>query len=323
MKRLYRKLLDSLNINGRDFAVFLLALLLAFSIWLIHNLSLRYNDYLTVGVVAHCNIDGHSEVSANRTEVIARCRTTGYNVINSDLRGRRRVVDIEFKPSEMRHKEGDMFYVLSSDLQEYAHIFFGDDVNVEYFVSDTLFFRFPYEEHKRVPVHPMYSISYRTQYMSDGELEFEPDTVTIYGDPYRLENIDKVYTEPIKYSDLTEDVQGVASIEKIKGVRISATEIHYSLDVTRYVEVKTSVPVKAVNVPARKEMLVYPSNVEVTLKCVFPLLSDPLEGLDFQVDYTEFQSSISGKCTVKPASLPRGVIGYDISPAVVGCFIEE
>ena len=72
-----------MNISGRDLAVFLLALLLAFSIWLIHNLALKYNAYLDVTVQASCNIDGHSELSSDYSHVVARCRATGYNVIKS------------------------------------------------------------------------------------------------------------------------------------------------------------------------------------------------------------------------------------------------
>ena len=51
-----------MNFNRRDWVVLLLALLLAFSTWLIHNLALRYNDYLKVSVTAVCNIDGHYNV---------------------------------------------------------------------------------------------------------------------------------------------------------------------------------------------------------------------------------------------------------------------
>lgn len=323
MKEFLHKLLKALNFNGRDWVVLLLALLLAFSIWLIHNLSLKYNDYLRVSVIAHCSIDGHSAVSANRCEVIARCRTTGYKVINSDLRGRSRVFDIEFKPSEMKLKEGDMFYVTASDLQEYAHVFYGDDVTVEYFVTDTLFFRFPFEDFKRVPVYPVYSFSYDPQYMPSGSLTVVPDTVTIYGQPFHLENIDKVYTKPIKYSGLSEDVQGVIGLEDIKGLRIATKEVHYSQDVTRYVEISKLMPVQAVNVPADKNLMTFPSYVELTMKCVFPLQSDPLEGVSLEVDYNDFLTSVSGKCKVGLSKLLRGVIEYDTDPLAVDCVVEE
>ena len=322
MKNLFHRLLSSLNIGGRDWVVLLLALLLAFSTWLIHTLSLRYNDYLRVSVVARCNIEGHADVSANKCEVIARCRTTGYKVINADLH-RRKVVEVTFKPGEMKHKEEDVFYVTSSDLQEYAHIFYGDDVTLDYYVSDTLFFRFPVQNFKRVPVQPIYSVSYKTQYMADGPLELEPDTVTVYGEPYLLENIRSVYTKPVKYSDVSENLQGVVALEKIKGVRISDQEVRYNLGITRFVEIVSRVPVKTVNVPSGKEMLTYPSSAEVRLKCAFPLLSDPEEGLAVVADYADYQTSLGGKCVLKLEDTAKGVIEYDSEPAVVNCVLEE
>ena len=323
MKDFIHKLLKAMNLGRRDWAVLLPALLLAFSIWLIHNLSLRYNDYLRTYVVAHCNIDGHSEVSANRCEVIARCRTTGYNVISYGMLGEDRQLDIIFKPSEMKHKEGDIYYVTSSDLQERAHILYGDDVSVEYFLTDTLFFRFPFEDFKRVPVQPVYSFSYEDQYMAAGPLDIVPDSVTIYGQPFHLENVNKVYTKPIKFSGLSEDIQGVTGIETIKGLRVSVDEVHYSQDVTRFVELHRSLPVQPVNLPADKGMIALPSYVDVTLKCVFPLQSNPWTTLKAEVDYNEFQTSLGGKCRVRPSGLTRGVIQFDPDPVAVVCVIEE
>ena len=76
---------EKLNkLPGRDIAVFLMSLMLAFGIWLIHNLSLQYSETLSVPVVAECDISGHSNVSANSSTIAARCRTSGFSI----LRGR-------------------------------------------------------------------------------------------------------------------------------------------------------------------------------------------------------------------------------------------
>ena len=323
MKRLYDRLLKSLNISGRDLAVFLLALLLAFSIWLIHNLGLKYNDYLKASVKAQCNIEGHANVSLNTSDVIARCRATGYKAIMSDIKARRRPVTVNFNSSVMRHKDDDLFYVLSSDLTEYAHLIYGDGVTLEYFVSDTVFFRFPEVDHKKVPVHPVYSVSYMPQHMSDGELEVIPDSVTVYGEAHRLENIDKVFTEIIRHTSLSSDVQGVVRLEKIRNVRLSAEEVHYLIDVTRYVEVSRTVPVKVVNVPSDKKLQVFPSTVTVKSKFSFPLSGDGYENVEAVVDYEEYDKSISGKCTVRLSESPSGLISYEIDPVAVNCVLEE
>lgn len=321
MKRLYDRLLKSLNISGRDLAVFLLALLLAFSIWLIHNLGLKYNDYLKASVKAQCNIEGHANVSLNTSDVIARCRATGYKAIMSDIKARRRPVTVNFNSSVMRHKEGDLFYVLASDLTEYAHLIYGDGVTLEYFVSDTVFFRFPEVDYKKVPVHPVYSVSYMPQYMSDGELEVIPDSVTLYGQARVLEGIDKVLTEPIKHNNLSSDIQGLVQLEKIKDVRMSVSEVHYLLDVTRYVEVRMTLPVTVENVPADRKLVVYPSKTDLLLRLSFPLESEP-QDLELTVDYNDYISSLSGKCPVRLKGESKGLISYEVNPVAVNGVLE-
>ncbi|MGM9785517.1 MAG: hypothetical protein ACI3ZS_01575 [Candidatus Cryptobacteroides sp.] len=323
MRKLLNRLLESFHINGRDFAVFLLALLLAFSIWLIHNLSLRYNDYLKVSVVARCNIDGHADCSSNRCDVIARCRTRGYSVITSKLRENKKVVELEFTPSVMKPLNNDMFYVTSSDLQEYAHLLFGNDATVDYFISDTLFFKFPTVRHKKVPVHPVHSLSYKDQYMARSNVEVNPDSVIVYGEPFQLENLSEVFTRPVKHYDLSADVQGLVPLEKMKGVRMSESAVRYSIGVTRFVELREKVPVTVVNVPVGKEILIFPSMVELSLRCVFPLAGNPFDDISLTVDYESIAGSISGKCLVSLENLPKGVLSYDASPAVVQCLLEE
>ena len=322
MKNLFHRLLSSLNIGGRDWVVLMLALLLAFSIWLIHNLSLKYNDFLKVPVVARCDLNGHSDVSSNQCDVIARCRATGYKVIRAAIKSRR-AVDVDFRPADMTHLEGDIYYVTSADLIGYATSIYGSEVTVDYFLTDTLFFRFPYENFKKVPVVPIHSLKFREQYMADGDIEVDPDSVLVYGEPYRLENVDAVYTKPIRFYDISKDVQGIIALEKVKGVRMSESEVHYSLGVRRYVEVTDMVAVKPVNVPSDKVMNVYPSVVEVSLRCSFPLIDDPWSGLSIEADYNDYPKSLGGKCTLRPAGLSRGVIDCEIEPVAVSCVIED
>ena len=199
MKKLLYRLLYSLKHDGRDWTVFSLSLLLAFSIWLIHNLSLNYSDFLTIRMVAECdNLEGHMVSSSNSCEVVARCRTSGYNIIKSKIALNRTPVRIRFDVQSLAHRSGEMYYITRTQLNEAAHLIYGEKVNVEYFLSDTLFFRFPYETSKRVPVFPVASIDFEPQYMTTDNLEIEPDSVTIYGEPYHLANVDRVFTETIK-----------------------------------------------------------------------------------------------------------------------------
>ena len=322
MKNLFHRILKTLNINGRDWVVFLLALLLAFSIWLIHNLALKYNDYMSVPVVASCSIPGHSSVSADKVEVTARCRATGYKVIKSYLK-KGRSVEVQFRPSDVRYKEGDIYYVLPSDLKDYSHLIFGPEITVEHFVSDTLFFRFPFENFKMLPVVPISSITYSDQYMSEGPLVVFPDSVLVYGEPFRLENINAVYTRPLNFQNISEDLGGVVRLEKVKDVRMSESEVRYELKVKRFVEIIASVPVTVVNVPSGKNMSVYPSMVEVSLKCDFPLADDPESGLRVEADYNDMQNSLGQRSLLKVFSPSRSIISTEVTPVSVSCVLED
>ena len=109
MKELFHRLLKALNISGRDWVILTLSLLLAFSVWMIHNLSLKYNANLTAKVVAVCSLDGHENISSSSTEAVARGRATGYNIIESYIKARK-PVKVEFNPSVMQRYDEERFF---------------------------------------------------------------------------------------------------------------------------------------------------------------------------------------------------------------------
>ena len=76
MSRLWDKLRSVKDTNGRDIMIFVMSLLLAFSIWLIHNLSLYYNEEVSVPIRARSNIPGRAQLSSNDAIVQARLRLT-------------------------------------------------------------------------------------------------------------------------------------------------------------------------------------------------------------------------------------------------------
>lgn len=225
-----------------------MSLLLAFSIWLIHNLSLNYSDTMGVPVVAQCNIEGHSNVSSNSSMIAARCRTSGFSLLRIRHQAKRKAIIIHFDSKDLHHKDGELFYITAAELSNYVTEIFGDGVRLESFLSETVQFRFPFENNKRVPVQAVQVLSFKPQYMAMGQIRLQPDSVTIYGEPFHLEHIDRVFTRTIDLLNLKSSAHGVVRLEQVSGVRMSETEVNYSLDVTRYVEIRSEVPVGVRNV---------------------------------------------------------------------------
>ena len=296
-----------------------MSLLLAFGIWLIHNLSLSYSDTMIVPVIAECNLDGHSNISSNSSSIAARCRTTGFSLLRNRHKAKKEAIHIRFDTKDMHHSEGEMFYISSAELGNYVTEIFGDGVRLESFLSETVQFRFPYENNKRVPVQAVTVLSFKPQYMAMAPIHLKPDSVTIYGEPYHLETINKVFTRAVELNNLKSSAHGSVKLESIQGVRMSEDEVGYSLDVTRFVELKARVSVGTRNVPAGRRLSVLPSSAEVVIRCIVPVASDPSDKLDLYVDYSDFIRSGTGRCIVRCDRLPEGVIGISMDPEVVEC----
>ena len=248
------------HLRGREWLLLVTSLVLAVLIWLFSNLSRPYSGVLTVPVAAECNLQGHSNVSANASMLSARCRADGYRVsanasmlsarcraegyrlLREETRRSRHPVRVTIDRADLRHDSGDRFFVTGNVMNGYLRPVFGDKVDVEDIITDTLFFTFPAENNKRVPVNFAGDFSYRSQYMASGPLKLTPDSVTVYGEQARLDLVDHVSTGQVQFDDVHESQHGVLRLRRIKGVRISNEEISYELPVSRYVEMRSELP---------------------------------------------------------------------------------
>ena len=313
---------DSLNsLNRRDLRILIFSLLLAFAVWFLHSLGLSYSQTVRVPVTAESSLDGHSLHSSNSVVVVARCRTTGFNLIKLRRSTSRREGTLHVDPSDLRAYpgDGDLFYMTHSELNNYCEEVFGKGTSVEAMISDTVVFRFAVENCKKVPVIPLYTASFRPQYTALSEMRLVPDSVLVYGEQIHLDRIETVQTESFTLSNLRSLAHGEVRLSLPGSVRLSESSVEYSMEVTRYVEIEGQVEIGLRNVPAGKSLLVYPATATVRYRCVFPLSADPSEGVDFYIDYKDFEKSMSGSLIPRVDALPQGVLSYSLEPQVFNC----
>ena len=300
---------------------FLLCLLLSAGVWLIHNLSQTYVSVVSVPVIAKSNIDARAEVSSTDATVTAQVKASGFRHFLLS-RARKRPLTVVFNPSDFKYSGGDRYSLQSSALYKYGSAIFGDGSSVESFLSDELSFSFNPESHKKVPVQQVQSLSFKSQYMALGPMRVQPDSVYVYGEPSRLESIDRVLTKPVELSEIDADVHGTVKLDVPRGLRLSDEVVKYSVDVSRYVELRSEVKIQTRNVPSGQSLSVLPSTAEVVFRCAFPVSVDPSKTADFYVDYKDFSVSLTGRCVAKCDNMPSGVIDWSISPEVVDCMLK-
>lgn len=300
---------------------FLLCVLFSASIWLVLNLSQNYVAIVSVPVVARSNIEGHAALSQSEATVTAQVSASGYRHVML-ARKHKRPAQVTFAPADFRHADGNRYALSSTALYRYASQIFGDGVTVESFIFDELEFSFPEESYKKVPVHPVLSVSFAPQYMALKPFSIQPDSVLVYGEPSRLENVSSVSTRPLTLDDLRSSAHGKVRLEAPSGVRLSDDEGVYSLEVTRYVEIRTEVRIETRNVPARTNLAVLPSTATAVFRCIFPTTADPAAQTKFYIDYRDFAGSLSGRCLARCEGLPNNVIDYTLSPEVFDCLVK-
>ena len=130
-------------------------------------------------------------------------------------------------------------------------------------------------------------------------------------------------TKPLELADVRSSVHGKIRLETPSGVRLSHDECVYSVEVTRYVEVRAEVKVETRNVPARVDLAVLPSTATAVFRCVFPTATDPSTQAHFYIDYRDFTGSRSGRCVARCEGLPSNVIDYTLTPEVFDCMVQS
>ena len=300
---------------------FLLCVLFSASIWLVLNLSQLYVAIVSVPVTAQSNIEGRGALSQSEATVTAQVSASGYRHVVM-ARRHRRTEQVSFAAADFRYMGGDRYAIPNTALYRYASQIFGEGVTVESFISEDPEFSFPEETYKKVPVRAVLDIEYAPQYMALKPLQVQPDSVLVYGEPSRLENVSVVSTKPLDLGDLRRSVHGKLRLETPSGVRLSHEECVYSLEVTRFVELRSEVHIGTRNVPASVDLAVLPSTATVVYRCIFPTATDPTAKAKFYIDYSDFAGSLSGRCVARCEELPNNVIDYTISPEVFDCLVK-
>ena len=300
---------------------FLLCLLLSASIWLILNLSQTYAGTVSVPVMAHSAIKGRSADAREAVMVSARCSATGFKLLQ--LRHQRRDVDVNIHAEDLVWTVEDQYQVSAAEMAKYVSDLFGDGVTLITFLNQNYTFEFSRENFKTVPVRAVLTATYKPQYMAAGPIHLSPDSVTVYGEASRLAAVDEVVTRSLAFSDLSKSKGGVVRLVCPPGLRISDTDVTWSLEVARYVEVRSTVQLGVRNVPAGTSLSVYPSRAEAVFLCQFPAKGDPAGECEFYVDYAEFAESQSGRCVARCDNLPAYVIDWRLEPETFDCMLRE
>lgn len=310
-------------------AIFAASLLLAFVIWVAHNLTQDYFSYRQYRISVVTSLPGFSSESESEEILMAGGNAKGYDILGRSYRNAGNAenitLEVDAKYFIRDPYRSDLFTVNARDIQGALNQKVGTEFNITYLPDERLSFVFARQSNRKVPVVVSESrISCKSQYMVVSDIAVEPDSVLVYGKEEDLMRVSEVRTIPLRLQDLSAPTRGELPLRGIPGMRLGSESVKYSVEVARYVEQTLEADVTAVNVPAGKRLLIVPSRIMATCRVPFKnngrLTRDDIR---FEVDYRDVVSSKGSQAVPVMAAGVNGIYSCRTDPMLVDCILAD
>lgn len=312
----------------RNLRLFLVSLLIACLVWVMHTFSLEYSATVPCAVRVVTNLEGYGPSAEAHETLLLRGKASGFFLLKARGTGNRPLpVEIAVEANRFQPVEGedDTFSLQVQDVRDKLNEQLGDRFVIDFIENGTLTFTFTPQSYVKVPVAASLEVTFRPQYMQVGPVRLRPDSVLVYGPVKELQRITEVRTRGISFKGVDKDQKGEVDLDPIPGLRFDTERIAYEVTVDRYVETTLTLPVVAVNVPAGHSLMILPSQVECTFRASFRPRGGRItaEDLSLQVDYGSFAGA--GSTKMIPALVTdREIYAYRLNPELVECIqVEE
>ena len=299
------------GLKEKEVKVFLVFLFFSTLVWFVNKLSNNFNG-AAVFDLNYTNIpENLMLVNASHDQLGVKLDALGFHFLGMSVSNKKVQIDIS-----KTDKKGNEFYISKTDFEKQIERQLPNSMKLEGVMTDTLFFNFQEVIIKKVPVEPDVRINLAQNYLLDGGLLIEPDSITIKGPKNQIDTIDYVKSSKIDLTKLTSDFSEMTSI--IKSEALSKTIFSYesvivSGKVSKFSEKKVSLKIEILNVPIDVSIQTFPEYVDVICLGTLETLKE-LDISDFQVvaDYQELKNKKSQKLSLilqrKPSKLYNATV---------------
>ncbi|MEM7382675.1 MAG: YbbR-like domain-containing protein [Bacteroidota bacterium] len=293
------------GLQRRKVKIFLIFLLCSFLAWLVSRLSETYTSRTTFELIFTNVPDSLLMDKASKDKIEARLQASGFQFLAFNFNPKQIKIDL----SEVDMIES-IYYVPQGKYRSQIEKQLSGSMNILDVDRDTLFFEFLHLFEKKLPVDLNIGINLGPNYLLEGELEIEPDTIIVKGPRDELAGIDKVSTLEMVLTDLTDSFRTTAALNKPESLKhsvYSANSVQISGRVFRFSEKIIEVPVEVINLPEGTEIKTFPNVVSLLCKARIEKLKEILPS-DFKVvaDYARTQENRQF-LTVELISKPESV----------------
>lgn len=309
------------TING-EFLIFLFFLALSGVFWLLMTLNETYEKEFKVAVRI-VNVPENVVLTSSEYDTVrVTLRDKGLVLVGYAYGEGLRSINLNFK-SYVKGTSGhaaipiaEINRLLYQQLSASTKIAGTKTEKIEVFYNFGISKKVPVKWSGRVVPEHLYFIS---------NVDYTPDSVTVYASETMLDSIQVAYTEQLDVSNFRDTLSIDCTLQKIKGVKFvpEKVKVRFMTDVLTEESID-DIPVVGINVPEGKTLRTFPSKVSVRFVTGVSQFRN-LSSKDFVVeaDYNEIDKKPSEKCKIYLRSVPHGVTRAVLNIHEVDYLIED
>jgi hypothetical protein len=295
--------------------------LLATVFWFFRSLSLDYEDVILYPV-KYINIPENKVITNELPDKLSlKVKAKGRRILLSKLN--LNLIPIKFDVNSFTLNNAaipDSLYILTNSIKDILSEEL-EGIDILKIEPDTLFFHFTTMEVKRVAVRPNcndWQHMFSPQYMINGTVMVEPDSIIISGPGSLLRNISFVPTEPLSFDGLTDTVVMTSALEKQDGISYSQKKVRITIPVDKYTQAEHFLPVIALNLPDSLQLKTFPERVKISYNITLSNYSrvDP-EWIMPHIDYRDISGNPDEKLRLFLVDTPDMIRAVKFSPEKV------
>ena len=306
---------------NREFLVFLFFILVSATFWLLETLNEDYENEISIPV-EYVNVPDNVVITSDvPSEIKARIADKGFTLFNYYILSKKsEPVKVNFLDYQ---EKGNSVRITSTEIQKQLLKILESSSRLVSFKPEGFEMVYTRGQAKRVPVRLKGSVTAKQQY-DITDIAFSPDTLTIYAPEDILDTIHVVFTAPISYHELSDNLSFDTEMTRPRNVKFVPDKVTVQVSVAQLTEKTVEVPIHTINVPAGKIMRTFPSKAKITFQTVLSNF-DKVNASDFYicVDYNTLISSASNRCTLEASEYPSAIKHMGIWPAEVEYLIED
>lgn len=274
--------------------------------WFISNLSETFTSRSSFALQFAKTPENYVITSASKDELHVKLRAVGFQFLGFSINKKK----VELDLSLAERKDSTLFIPAAVYRSQIERQLPGSMTLLE-IDEDTIFFGFFEVESKKIPIRPKMFLNLSQNFLLDGDLLIQPDSITIKGPKNEIDTIEYVNTIKTDLTSATSSFSLKVNLDKsplLKNTRFSTEAVLLNGKVARFSEKVIDVPIGVINLPSGLKIRTFPKNARIVCKAKLNDLKQ-LKPSDFEIiaDYASIEGVETNILMLQIAKQPKTI----------------